>query len=77
MNGIDVFEKMMKNSTHTEYMLIENDADLNKIIVELKKEPAIGVDLEADSMFHHQERVCLLQISTHALNILIDPKPVI
>jgi len=54
-------------------LLIENDADLNKIAAELQKEPAIGVDLEADSMFHYQEKVCLLQISTHALNILIDP----
>ncbi len=54
-------------------LLIENDADLNKIAAELKKEPAIGVDLEADSMFHYQEKVCLLQISTHALHIVIDP----
>ena len=54
-------------------LLIENDADLNKIVAELQKEPAIGVDLEADSMFHYQEKVCLLQISTHALHIVIDP----
>jgi len=57
-------------------LLIENDADLHKIALELQKEPAIGVDLEADSMFHYQERVCLLQISTQALNIVIDPLPV-
>ena len=54
-------------------LLIENDADLNKIVAELQKGPAIGVDLEADSMFHYQEKVCLLQISTHALHIVIDP----
>ena len=59
--------------THTEYMLIENDADLYKIVVELQKEHAIGVDLEADSMFHYPEKICLLQISTPALNIVIDP----
>jgi len=57
-------------------LLIKNDADLRKIALELQKEPAIGVDLEADSMFHYQERVCLLQISTQALNIVIDPLPV-
>ena len=54
-------------------LLIENNEDLKKIASELQKEPEIGVDLEADSMFHYQEKVCLLQISTHALNILIDP----
>jgi len=53
--------------------LVENDTDLNKVVAELQKEPAIGVDLEADSMFHYQEKVCLLQISTHALNTVIDP----
>ena len=54
-------------------LLIENDAELNKIAAKLQKEPAIGVDLEADSMFHYQEKVCLLQISTRAQNIIIDP----
>jgi ribonuclease D len=54
-------------------LLIENDADLNKAAAELQKEPVIGVDLEADSMFHYQEKVCLLQISTHELNMVIDP----
>lgn len=63
----------MTDTVHTEYMLIENDADLKKIIPELKGESAIGVDLEADSMFHYQEKVCLVQISTHRLNIVIDP----
>ena len=58
---------------HPEYVLVENDADLAEIAAGLKKESAIGVDLEADSMFHYQERVCLLQISTHLLNIVIDP----
>ena len=56
-----------------EHTLIENDNDLCELIVLLEKEPAIGVDLEADSMFHYQEKVCLLQISTQRVNLLIDP----
>jgi len=63
----------MTDTVHTEYELIENDADLKKIIPELQGETAIGVDLEADSMFHYQEKVCLVQISTQTLNLLIDP----
>jgi len=54
-------------------LLIENDAELKKSVAKLQQEPAIGVDLEADSMFHYQEKVCLLQISTPAQNIIIDP----
>ena len=63
----------MKKSALADYLLIENDADLRNIIPELEGEAAIGVDLEADSMFHYQEKVCLVQISTQSLNILIDP----
>lgn len=39
----------------------------------LSKEKSIGVDLEADSLFHFKEKVCLLQISTNEKNLLIDP----
>ena len=63
----------MTDTVNTEYVLIENDADLKNIIPELQGEAAIGVDLEADSMFHYQEKVCLVQISTQRLNLLIDP----
>ncbi|HPQ27471.1 MAG TPA: HRDC domain-containing protein [Desulfobacteraceae bacterium] len=56
-----------------EYTLIEDCSGLQKIIADIKNEPAIGVDLEADSMFHYQERVCLLQISSRENNMVIDP----
>lgn len=55
------------------YSLVENHSDLSRLTDELIKEDAIGVDLEADSLFHYQEKVCLLQISTPHKNILIDP----
>ena len=63
----------MTDTVNTEYVLIENDSDLKNIIPKLQGEAAIGVDLEADSMFHYQEKVCLVQISTQRLNLLIDP----
>ncbi|MBI5592804.1 MAG: HRDC domain-containing protein [Deltaproteobacteria bacterium] len=33
----------------------------------------MGVDLEADSMFHYQEKVCLVQIATPRACFLVDP----
>ena len=33
----------------------------------------MGVDLEADSMFHYQEKVCLVQIATPHACFLVDP----
>jgi ribonuclease D len=33
----------------------------------------IGVDLEADSMYHYFEKVCLLQIATESASYVLDP----
>ncbi|MBW2205435.1 MAG: HRDC domain-containing protein [Deltaproteobacteria bacterium] len=54
------------------YSFVENQQDLDKLAVQLEKEPAIGVDLEADSMYHYREKVCLLQVSSPTSNILVD-----
>jgi len=63
----------MMNQKQPVYVLVEERADLCRISADLEKEMAIGVDLEADSMYHYQERVCLVQISTRFQNILVDP----
>ena len=60
-------------SEQTPHILIEDLSKLNQIAEELKKASAIGVDLEADSLFHYHEKVCLLQVSTPQRNMLIDP----
>lgn len=56
-----------------EYQLIETFAGLEAVIEILGTEKAVGVDLEADSMFHFREKVCLLQIATAKVNAVIDP----
>ena len=55
------------------YVLVENEVHLSRIAMELKKQGEIGVDLEANSMFRYQERVCLIQISTVRKDYIIDP----
>lgn len=60
------------NDKQMTYKLIVESRELKQIGDELEREKAIGVDLESDSMFHYQEKVCLLQISTRTTNILID-----
>jgi len=55
------------------YVLVEGLRQLCQVAAELEREPAIAVDLEADSMYHYREKVCLLQISSASLNVLVDP----
>lgn len=54
------------------YLFITRQSDLNGVADRLGKEPALGVDLEADSMYHYQEKVCLLQVSFPSGNIVVD-----
>jgi ribonuclease D len=39
----------------------------------MENEETVGVDLEADSLFHYQEKVCLIQMATPAICFLVDP----
>lgn len=61
------------NRSQPPYTLIKNKKELAGLAEELKKEPDLGVDLEADSLFHYQEKVCLLQVSTSSRDFIIDP----
>lgn len=55
------------------YQIIDTPAGLRNIANTFLKEAKIGVDLEADSMYHFQEKVCLLQMATKRMNVIIDP----
>ena len=57
----------------TKYTLINTKTDLEKITRDLKKEKSIAVDVEADSMYHFKEKVCLIQIATKKKHVVIDP----
>lgn len=46
---------------------------LSQMLDLLSVEPVIGVDLEADSLFHFQEKVCLLQFAAPGRVFLLDP----
>ena len=40
---------------------------------QLRQEPRLAIDLEANSMFAYRERVCLIQISTPTADYIVDP----
>ncbi len=46
---------------------------LEQIAPILDRAEIIGVDLEADSLYHYFEKVCLLQIATEETSYVIDP----
>ncbi|MDO3378124.1 ribonuclease D [Geoalkalibacter halelectricus] len=53
--------------------ILTTPAELEALAAELARHSAIAVDLEADSMHHYREQVCLVQISTPSRTVLVDP----
>jgi ribonuclease D len=56
-----------------EINVIESAGGLSALLRKLGEAPAIAVDVEADSMYHFQEKVCLIQTATRERIALIDP----
>lgn len=54
-------------------VFVETATGLKDALNVLKGKTIIGVDLEADSMFHFKEKVCLIQIATPDTIFIIDP----
>ncbi len=55
------------------YHLIRTPAELQAFVDRISREKILAVDLEADSMFHYQEKVCLVQMAGNGENVVIDP----
>ena len=53
--------------------IIDSSSQLAHLVSKIENETTIGVDLEADSMYHFQEKVCLIQMATANVNVVIDP----
>jgi ribonuclease D len=55
------------------YKIIDTFDALKNLARTIDKEKTIGVDLEADSMYHFMEKVCLIQMAAPGMNVVIDP----
>ena len=53
--------------------ILTSTAEVAALAAELRGEPVLAVDLEADSQHRYREQVCLLQLSTLDRTVLIDP----
>jgi len=53
--------------------MIDNSKDLDRLVGRLSGEKVLAFDLEADSLHHYREKVCLIQIATEKAVFLVDP----
>ena len=62
-----------KSFNNFSYRFIETVPELEQMARILGGEKIIGVDLEADSMYHYFEKVCLIQLATESHIFVVDP----
>jgi ribonuclease D len=55
------------------YKIIDTEAGLEKAVSILENTKTVAVDMEADSMYHFQVKVCLVQMATEKSTIVVDP----
>ena len=53
--------------------MIESREALLRMVEKLAGETVLAWDLEADSLHHYREKVCLIQIATSKEVFLVDP----
>ena len=58
---------------HMEFKMIDSRNELENVVKIMETEKTVGVDLEADSMYHFKEKVCLVQMAAPSINVVIDP----
>jgi ribonuclease D len=63
----------MKNNYQATPEIISNPERLEGLVREYVREEVVAFDLEADSMHHYREKVCLVQIAASPGVFLIDP----
>jgi ribonuclease D len=55
------------------FTLVSSPEDFRHAVEVISRAPRLAVDIEADSLYHYFEKVCLIQISTDSGTYVIDP----
>ncbi len=66
-------KKIMNDNNELNYQIIDTSSKLENAVRDFEREKTVAVDLEADSMYHFKEKVCLIQIASKCGSIVIDP----
>jgi len=55
------------------YTLVATSESFDAMMDCLMRAPRLAIDIEADSLYHYYEKVCLIQISTDSDTFILDP----
>lgn len=55
------------------YCYVDNASAVEELLLQMAGAERIAFDIEADSLHHYYEKVCLMQLTVHSKNYIIDP----
>ena len=64
---------MAKSTPPVRYRHLARADEIRDALAAAHRQPRIALDLEADSLHHYREKVCLVQLSAGAENLILDP----
>jgi len=57
----------------TTYTYVDRDATLHEMLAWMAPAGRLAIDIEADSLYHYREKVCLAQVTVRERNFVVDP----
>ncbi len=56
-----------------ELQLVDTPEKMEAVLPHLRKAPEVALDVEADSLYHYFEKICLIQLATRSHIFVVDP----
>ena len=70
-DGVDL--SPVTQTTKLPVRIINSSGQLAAAVEAMHREPAIALDTESNSFFHYPEQLCLVQIATSRVVVIVDP----
>src|SRR5512145_1787646 len=71
--GMDSLPDNVETVSPPPYTLVTTAESFDAMLDRIKPAPRLAIDIEADSLYHYYEKVCLIQISTDRDTYILDP----
>ncbi len=64
---------IMQAAAGTTYTYVDRDEALRELLAWMAPAGRVAIDIEADSLYHYHEKVCLVQLTVRGRNFVVDP----
>jgi ribonuclease D len=63
----------LRAAADTAYTYVDSDGAMHEMLAWMAPAHRLAIDIEADSLYHYHEKVCLAQLTVRGRNFVVDP----